>query len=240
MRKVFAKTQNVKNFISLMNNLQNRPENIPGMALVYGEPGLGKTQTVLWWATQNNTVYIRATSLMSGRWLLQELVEELGEVPYFFSADLFKQCIKLLKEEKRIIIIDEVDYLTSNDQLIEVVRDLHDQTNTSIVLIGMSMADKKLMRYRHLYDRISEKLKFVPFSFEDVKAIIEQLCEVEMSECAVKFIYGKYNRFRQIVKILNKAEHIAFANGLKVIDETTLKEVIDDDLFENNKVSQAS
>lgn len=223
-----------------MNNLQNRPENIPGMALVYGDPGLGKTQTVLWWATQNDTIFIRATKLMSGRWLLQELAEELGEVPYFFASDLFKQCTKLLKEEKRMIIIDEVDYLTSNEQLIEVVRDLHDHTNTPIVLIGMSMADKKLMRYRHLYDRISEKLKFVAFPFEDVKGIIEQLCEVKMSECAVRYIYGKCNRFRQIVKILNRAEQIAFANGLTVIDEATLKEIIDDDLFEDNKVSQAS
>jgi len=83
----------------------------------------------------------------------------------------------------------------------------------------MSMADKKLMRYRHLYDRISEKLKFEPFSEKDVKVIIEQLCEVEMTECAVKFIYNRTNRFRQIVKMINKAEYIAQANGLNTIDE---------------------
>ena len=56
MRKIFARTQNVKNFITMMNNLQNRADGVPGMALVYGEPGLGKTQAVLWWAAQNDAV----------------------------------------------------------------------------------------------------------------------------------------------------------------------------------------
>lgn len=49
MKKVFVKINNVKRFISMMNNLQNRAEGVPGMGLVYGEPGLGKTQAINWW-----------------------------------------------------------------------------------------------------------------------------------------------------------------------------------------------
>lgn len=41
MKKIFVKTQNVKNFIGLVENLINKPKNIPKMGLVYGEPGLG-------------------------------------------------------------------------------------------------------------------------------------------------------------------------------------------------------
>lgn len=54
MKKVFVKTNNVKRFITMMNNLQNRAEGVPGMGLVYGEPGLGKTQTINWWAYPSN------------------------------------------------------------------------------------------------------------------------------------------------------------------------------------------
>ena len=82
MRKKFVKTNNVKKFITMMNNLQNRAEGVPGMGLVYGEPGLGKTYAITWWAMQNNAVFIRCTNNMSSRWLLEELVEELGEIPY--------------------------------------------------------------------------------------------------------------------------------------------------------------
>jgi len=40
MKKVFVKTQNVKNFITLINSLQHKPDGVSRMALVYGEPGL--------------------------------------------------------------------------------------------------------------------------------------------------------------------------------------------------------
>lgn len=238
MKKVFARTHNVKNFINMMNNLQNRAEGVPGMGLVYGEPGLGKTQALLWWATQNDAIFIRASNQMSSRWLMQELIEELGEVPYYYSSDLFKQCIRQLKDKPRVIIVDEIDYLTGNESAIETLRDIYDKTNVSIIMAGMGMADKKLMRYRHLYDRISEKLKFTTFNHEDIKSIIQQLSEVEMTDCAVKYISGRTIRFRQIVKMINKAENIALANGISTIDEITLKEFITDDTNETDKTSQ--
>ena len=78
MKKVFVKTGNVKRFITMMNNLENRAEGVPGMGLVYGEPGLGKSYTIMWWAMQNNAIFIRCANNMSARWLLEEVVEELG------------------------------------------------------------------------------------------------------------------------------------------------------------------
>ncbi|CDE88527.1 TPA: hypothetical protein CPT81_09310 [Candidatus Gastranaerophilales bacterium HUM_20] len=54
MKKVFVKTKNVKRFITLMEELQKLPPNIPKLALVYGEHGLGKSQTIQWWADKND------------------------------------------------------------------------------------------------------------------------------------------------------------------------------------------
>ena len=47
MKRVFVRTKNVKGFIGVVENLLNKPANIPKMALVYGEPGLGKSKTAL-------------------------------------------------------------------------------------------------------------------------------------------------------------------------------------------------
>ena len=93
MKKVFAKTSNVTNFVSAMNRLVNRQDGIPGMALIFGEPGLGKTRTTLWWAAQNDGVFIRTKKLMTGRWLLEEIVAELGEAPLRRTSDLFRQAV---------------------------------------------------------------------------------------------------------------------------------------------------
>lgn len=204
MRKIFVKTQNVKNFIALINSLQNKPDGVSRMALVYGEPGLGKSQTALWWAVKNDAVYLRSSNMMSGRWFLEELAEELGETPYYRSSDLMKQVVNQLVSIPRVIIIDELDYLLGDLKTIETIRDIYDRTNVPILLMGMNKADKKLSRYRHIYDRLSEILKFESFSLLEVKNIIEQLSEVEISDDAINLIHSKANRFRQIVNFINK------------------------------------
>lgn len=45
-----------------------------------GEPGLGKTQTALWLACKYDGIYLRASNLMTGRWLLDGLIKEMDEI----------------------------------------------------------------------------------------------------------------------------------------------------------------
>ena len=226
MKKVFVKTNNVKRFITMMNNLQNRAEGVPGMALVYGDPGLGKTQTINWWAFKNSAILVRCTQLMSARWLLSEILEEMGEIYGYKISDCFKLVVRNLLVNPQIIIIDEVDYLTVDSRAVETLRDIHDKTNVPIVLVGMINAKSRLKKFNHLYDRLSEIVKFEKFSKNDIKTIVQELSEVEMTDCAIRYIYTNLNRFRQIVKVINKAEIIAKANGLNSIDEILIKEAI--------------
>src|SRR5574344_398013 len=114
MNNIFVKTNNVKNFIGLVENLINKPKNILKMGLVYGEPGLGKSQTALWLACKYDGIYLRASNLMTGRWLLEEMVKELDEIPRYLTSDKFNLVIKKLKQKSQVIIIDEIDYLMNN------------------------------------------------------------------------------------------------------------------------------
>lgn len=226
MNKIFVKTQNVKNFIGLVENLINKPKNIPKMGLVYGEPGLGKSQTALWLACKYDGIYLRASNLMTGRWLLEELVKELDEIPRFLTSDNFNIVVKKLKQKPQIIFIDEVDYLMNNSKTIETLRDIHDETGSPIIFIGMALAHRKLERYKHLYDRFSEILKFETFSITDLKQIFEQLSEVPVNIDAIEFIHKKYNRFRQIVQLINQLEILAKDNNLSEIKEEIVKEIL--------------
>lgn len=222
MKKVFAKTANVNNFVSAMTRLLKREEGIPGMALIFGEPGLGKSRTSLWWCAQNDGVFIRTKKLMTGRWLLEEIVAELGEAPMRRTSDLFRQAVDQLLERPRTLFIDEADYLAHDARVIETLRDLHDTTGTPFVMIGMDQADKKLMRFKHLYDRFSEIVRFHPLTVQDVKAIAEQMCEVRLTDNAVSYIHNQANRFRRVVVWLYKAEALARANSLKEVDVSHL------------------
>ena len=89
MKRTFIKTKNVKRFIALMDELQTLPYNIPKIALVYGDYGLGKSQTIQWWVDKNNSVYVRAVKSMTSRWLISEIAEELGEEPFWHTQETF-------------------------------------------------------------------------------------------------------------------------------------------------------
>lgn len=226
MNKIFVKTQNVKNFIGLVENLQNKPKNIPKMGLVYGEPGLGKSQTALWLACKYDGVYLRATNLMTGRWLLEELVKELDEIPRYLTSDNFILIVKKLKQESKIIFIDEIDYLMNNYKTIETLRDIHDETDCQIIFIGMGLAHRKLERYKHLHDKFSEILKFETFGVNDLSQIINQLSEIPFTSDSVEYIYPKYNRFRQIVQLINQMEAFAKDNNLAEITKEITEQIV--------------
>lgn len=226
MNKIFVKTQNVKNFIGLVENLINKPKNIPKMGLVYGEPGLGKSQTALWLACKYDGIYLRASNLMTGRWLLEAMVKELDEIPRFLTSDNFNIVVKKLKQNPQVIFIDEIDYLMNNYKTIETLRDIHDETECPIIFIGMGLAHRKLERYKHLYDRFSEILKFETFGVSDLSQIIGQLSEIQFIPDAIEYIHSKYNRFRQIIQLINQMEIFAKDNNLAEINMEVISQIL--------------
>src|SRR5574344_744530 len=226
MNKKFIITKNVKKFIELTDALKKAPPNLPKMALVYGDYGLGKSQTILWWVTNNDAIYVRCNHKMSPRWLLSEIVEELDEIPCYQSAHLFKQIEDKLKFNTKILVIDEIDFLLNNASAIEVVRDLHDKIGIPIVLVGMSLAEQKLKRFKHIYDRLLCILKFETFPKNDVEKIVKELAEIEIEQSAIDFITSKYNQFRQLVKLINKIETVAQMNNLNLITLEILQGIV--------------
>ena len=226
MNKTFVKTQKVKDFIGLVENLQNKPKNIPKMGLLYGEPGLGKSQTALWLACKYDAIYLRATNLMTGRWLLEEIAKEIDEIPKYLTSDNFNLIVQKRKQKPQLIIVDEIDYLMNNLKTIEILRDIHDETDCPIIFVGMGLAYKKLERYKHLFDRFSEIVKFETFSVNDLKQIFEQLSEITVNIDAIEFIHKKYNRFRQIVQLINQFEIVAKDNTLEEINLDVIKEIL--------------
>lgn len=226
MKKIFVKTQNVKNFIGLVENLINKPKNIPKMGLVYGEPGLGKSQTALWLTCKYDGIYLRASNLMTGRWLLEEMVKELDEIPRFLTSDNFNLVVKKLKQTPQIIFIDEIDYLMNNYKSIETLRDIHDETGCPIIFIGMGLAHRKLERYTHLYDRFSEVLKFETFGVNDLSQIINQLSEIPFTPDVIEYIHSKFNRFRQIVQLINQMENFTKDNNLTEINMEVISQIL--------------
>ena len=228
MKNVFVKTKNVKRLVALLDEVQKLPPNIPKLALVYGEHGLGKTHSVIWWATRNDAIYVRANNEMTQNGLLKVIVEELDEKPFFFMQENYNLILKHLKLEPKIIIVDEVDYLLNYNNPIEILRDIQDKTGIPIVLVGMGMVDKKVARLKHFEDRIYKKLKFEHFDENDIREILESMTELNFTDDAITYLATRTNQFRQLVKLLEKIEKLSKTNMINDFDEYVLKGLLNE------------
>ena len=72
-------------------------------------------------------------------------------------------------------------------------------------------------------------MKFEKLSNDDFKEIIETLSEVEFSDSAIRYITNRNLQFRQIVKVITKAEQLANTNKLSEISEEIIKGVINEE-----------
>ena len=227
MKKVFIKTRNVKNFISFMSGLQELPPNIPKMGLVFGNYGLGKSETIQWWCFKNKCVYIRANQGMTRKWLLSEIAQEMGERPNWNAQENFELIERKLRENPQTIIIDEVDYLIEK-KTVETLRDLHDRTGCPMVLVGMEYVDKKLSKYPHLLDRIYKTFKFDTYNKEDIKQILAELSDIKITPDGLEYLSTRGNQFRQIVKLINQIEKLAKTNQIVELNEHNLMELLNE------------
>lgn len=114
----------------------------------------------------------------------------------------------------------------NNFKTVEILRDLHDETDCPIIIIGMGLAHRKLERYKHLYDRFSEILKFETFGVSDITQIVNELSQVPISADAIEYIHQKYNRFRQIVQLINKLETLTKENNLTEINMEVIRQIL--------------
>ena len=225
MKNVFAMTSNVELFLALAKSLEKRDRGVDGMGLVYGEPGLGKTRTAIWYADKVNAVYYRAKEHTTLRSLLEGLVVELGQAPQYRTSDLYNQAVGALRENPRTVIVDETDYLAGLGKGIQTLRDVADETGVPVILLGMMDAERKVARFSHLYDRLQAHiLRFRPLSEVDVGRFAGQLCEVEADDSAIAEIARvSGGKLRKIISEIYRLERIARANDLKTISARHLR-----------------
>ena len=228
MNNKFVKTTNYKKFVTLMGKLKNLPDNIPRLALIYSEPGIGKTHMLLKWAMDNDAIYVRANNGMTQPGLLRTIVNDLDLTDYHNMQTNLNQIVKSLQQEPRVIIVDEVDYLIGDKNVIEILRDIQDMTNVPIILSGMEFVKRKIARFKHIKSRLYKSLKLKYYDFDEISEILVQLTNLKFSEDAIKCFAMRKTPFRQIVQTIQELESYAQTNNINNIDESKVIEVLNE------------
>ncbi|PEJ29306.1 ATP-binding protein [Peribacillus butanolivorans] len=136
-----------------------------------------------------------------------------------------------LKEMVDLVIVDEVDRLKLPG--IEVLRELFDDTDIGIVMIGMPRMQRKLSRYPQLYSRIGFSHEYKMLGEDELHFILENrlkeisnykgMGQFESYEAMRELIRVTRGNFRILDRMLAQIERIMKINQLSSIN----KEVID-------------
>lgn len=211
-------TKNVARLSDAAEALLRRAPGMPGMGLVHGETGAGKTTAVTWMVNRCNGVYVRALAAWTPAAMFSAILRELGRHAHGSCAQMVGDIIEALALSGRPLFVDEADYLVDSKRMSESLRDIHDMTTVPVLLIGMAGIDQRLSSRKQLTGRVMQDVRFEPADREDAQAIARALCEVkvrvDLLDAAHKTTGGYV---RNLVVALARIEQYAKARGMDAI-----------------------
>ncbi len=224
MKHKIIPVKNVARLASAYQALESRPLNTPGMGLVWGETGRGKTTATTWLINRCNGVYVRALALWNASSMLRAIAEELDLDTKGTRTALEVRVIEKLAETQRPLFVDEADHIVGNEQMMETLRDIHDLSTVPVLMVGMGQMRKKVARYAQLENRIMHWIEFAPCDREDAVTMAKGMCDVEIDEALLhKLIDMTRGEIRRLVVGLAQIEDEAKSRGLSKIGKSEFK-----------------
>lgn len=221
MKNSVVTTKNISGLIEASTALLTRTPGTPGMGLIFGKSGFGKTTATAWFVNQRDGVYVRALSTWTPTSMLQAILKELDLSPVRMrSAEMVNQIADTLRVSGRPIFIDEFDYIIEDKKMTETLRDIHDISSVPIVLIGMENSRRKVQLREQFVNRIAQFVEFKPTDYDDCKRLATELCEVSIADDLLrKMLVESKGVIRLIVTGLDAIERRAKTLGVKEISQ---------------------
>lgn len=221
-KQSIAITKNIKRFSAAFGDLAGRSDRVPGLGLVTGQAGTGKTTATTYVCNTQNAVYVTATPFWTSNSMLAKILAELGINPGgATNARMHDLIIERLRMTNRAVLVDEADHLFDNSdrrRLVEGLRSLHDHSNVPIVLIGMEHIRSKLHRYPQLSGRISRSVDFSNLDPEDTRLVLDAICDVQVDVELAELVCARTKgSLRLVIVAAETVESEALAQGWETV-----------------------
>lgn len=213
MKNVFIETSRVQAFREAASVVADTVKGQPGLMVVWGYAGRGKTECAREYAVRTDAVYVRVYEDWTPRAMLSKICFELnGMQPH--RVDMAKKAIvEELDRSPQPILIDEADRLSIGN--IEHLRDIHDDTGAPIVLIGEPSIYGRLTARRRIWERVTRSVEFGPVKTEDVMIFGLKACDLKIDpEAATNLVRRCEGSFRLLYHLMVDLDRKARANSI--------------------------
>lgn len=151
----FVETSISKKIMRALNDAAG--VSVPRITVLHGDSGIGKTKTLEEFKRINPTsilVKIRPDFVISS--ILREVAEQMGLSPSGANYEITNRIIKKLQATGRILIFDEAEYLSARS--LDIIRRIHDEAETPVVLVGMPKLYHNLVALRNGFEQVANRM----------------------------------------------------------------------------------
>ncbi|MFP4131295.1 MAG: AAA family ATPase [Thiohalospira sp.] len=218
MRHRIVPVKNVARLSEASDSLIHRGLGMPGMGLLWGHTGYGKTTAATWLINRVHGVYVRPIATTTPSTFLASILRELDLEAKGSCAQMVERIVEALATSNRPLFVDEADYLADSKKLTETLRDIHDLSTVPVVLIGMAGIQRKLAQRQQLSGRIAQWVEFGPADLEDARHLADALAEVEVQDDLLERLHhASGGEVRRITVGLGRIEQQAQVRSLEAI-----------------------
>lgn len=200
-----------------LERLSNRRFGVPGIGVLYGPSGWGKTFSTNTLANESRAYYVQMSSTWKASDFLCKILKEM-DVAYLTKkksgewtstipsiTKLLDMVAAQLSASRRTLIIDEFDHAAKSDKLVELTRDIYENSQGSMLLVGEELLPRKLEAWERFHSRVSSWAPAQKVSLEDGAKLAPIYCPgITVSEDALeKLTAFSTGSVRNVVKSLN-------------------------------------
>lgn len=153
-----------------------RQQSLPGFAVLYGPAGWGKSTALLAVANETRAYYVQMRSAWSRKTLLEKILFEMGLRCEKTISKMLDQVCHQLAASNRPLMIDEFDFALRTDNMVELVRDIYEGSQATVILGGEELLPTNLKKWERFHSRVLTWIPAQPVSLADAKALAPIYC----------------------------------------------------------------
>ena len=219
-----APLRNVAAMMGLVQRLRDRGAHMPGLGVVHGFSGYGKTYAAIFAQNKTGGPRVEIGHSWTQKAFVSAILRELGvREPRGTVAILMEDAIRRLAQPGHPpLFIDEADKLVDKG-MIELVREMHEASQAPIVLIGEEALPAKLERIERVHNRVLDWVAAQPCDLDDTRKLARLFCPALVIDDAVLAAMQRAcdGRARRIVTNLFRLREFAATRALDAISITT-------------------
>jgi len=213
-----APLRNVLLLNALINRVQNRDFDLPGLACFFGPSGYGKTKAATWNAQETRAYWVEVKSTWSRKKFAEMILRSMGITPGRTIGDMVEQIGDQLSKSGRPLLIDEAD-LVAKDGMIGIIRDIYESSQGTVILIGEENLPQTLRRWERVHNRMLDWVAAQPADLREVGLLAHLKCrQLEIAPEVQQLVLEQSQaRARRIVVNLRQIAEYALAAGKTAI-----------------------